>query len=70
MTQVTKSILQNLWVRVISALRKEYNKVPHTSQNPLLIRLNYLVLNLSDFFEAGGGGLSRSEIESEEYTVH
>ena len=61
--------MSKLWLKIVLTLREEYEKVPHTTQNPLLSRFNYALLNLAEFFEAGGGGLKRSDIESKEFLV-
>lgn len=63
------SILRNLWVQIVGALKVEYDKLPHSSNNSLHFRLSYILLNLSDFFEADGNGLARRYIESEVYMV-
>lgn len=63
------SILKKLWIKIVLTLREEYNKIPHTPKNPLLSRMNYVVLNLAEFFEAGGSGISRSDIETKQFLV-
>ena len=62
-------ILNHLWVQIVVALKNSYDKIPHSSANPLHIRLNFVLLELSDFFEADGKGLKRTVIESEYYMV-
>ena len=51
-------------------LKKEYETLTHkSSRSPYLNRLKDLVITLSDFFEAGGSGLDRDQIETKEYRV-
>ena len=51
------------------ALKNLYDKIPHSSANPLHVRLSYVLLHLSYFFEADGKGLNTKFIESEFYMV-
>ncbi|XP_019853517.1 PREDICTED: protein unc-13 homolog D-like [Amphimedon queenslandica] len=67
LTPLFLNILRHLWVQIVQALRNTYDKIPHSSANPLHVRLNLVLLDLSDFFEADGKGLSRRFIESEYY---
>ena len=51
------------------ALKKPYDKIPHSAENFQHILLNFVLLNLSYFFEADGKGLDRKFIENELYKV-
>ena len=58
-----------MWGQIVVALKDLYDKIPHSSANPLHVRLSYVLLHLSYFFEADGKGLNRKFIESETYMV-
>ena len=63
------SILHHLWIHIVEALKKSYDKIPHSAESFQHIHLNYVLLHLSYFFEADGKGLHRKFIENELYKV-
>ncbi|XP_019853732.1 PREDICTED: protein unc-13 homolog D-like [Amphimedon queenslandica] len=61
-------ILHHLWINIVESLFHSYDKIQHTSETrPLHIRLSFVLIHLSDFFEADGKGLNKRIIESEQY---
>ena len=63
--------MKDIWLDIINELKGEYMKLSHKSavnrQN--YKRLRVTLTTLGDFFEADGNGLSRTELETEDYTV-
>ncbi|XP_019853528.1 PREDICTED: protein unc-13 homolog D-like [Amphimedon queenslandica] len=67
LTPIFHKILHHLWIHIVMALKKSYDKIPHSAESFQHIGLNYVLLHLSYFFEADGKGLDRKFIENDSY---
>ena len=63
--------MKEIWLDIISKLKGEYVKLSHKSAVNChkYKHLRVTLITLGDFFEADGNGLSRTELEIEDYTV-
>lgn len=59
-----------MWQEVVHMLQNEYELRQHKSANiPIFKRLEDLAITLLDFFEAGGNGLTRKQMQTQAYKV-
>ena len=63
--------MKEIWLDIIIKLKGEYVKLSRKSAvNCYKYKhLRVTLITLGDFFEADGNGLSRTELETEDYTV-
>ena len=68
LTPVFLSILHDIWKDTIHHLKLEYDKIPHKpTTRQQHVRLREIALTLEMFFEAGGNGLTKTQMETDEY---
>ena len=63
--------MKDIWLDIVNELKGEYIKLSHKSavNRHNYKRLRVTLTTLGDFFEADGNGLSRTELETEDYKV-
>ena len=63
--------MKDIWLDIVNELKEEYIKLSQKStvNRYLYKRLMITLVTLGDFFEADGNGLSRTQLETEDYIV-
>ena len=63
--------MKDIWLDIVNELKEEYIKLSQKStvNRYLYKRLMITLVTFGDFFEADGNGLSRTQLETEDYIV-